>query len=106
MALEQPARITVSRKHEKDVKGRQIVVTLDREPLATLMFGQEVTRDVAPGPHRLKAHNTLFWKNLVVDLEPGTHARFIVINRAGPGSLSMLGVLGVAPLYMTFEREP
>jgi hypothetical protein len=29
-----------------------------------------------------------------------------VINRAGPGSLSMLGVLGVAPLYMTFEREP
>jgi hypothetical protein len=105
MPLDEPARITVSRKHEDDVRDRQIVISIDGEKVATLLFGQEVTRDLAPGSHRIKAHNTLFWKNLDVDLTPGEHARFSVVNRAGPGSLSMLGILGVAPLYLTFERE-
>ena len=105
MPPDEPARITVSRKHAEDVRDRQIVISIDGEKLATLLFGQEVTRDFAPGPHRMKAHNTLFWKNLNLDLKPGEHARFSVVNRAGPGSLSMLGILGVAPLYLTFERE-
>lgn len=100
-----PARITVTRRHETDVRDRQIVVSVDGEPLGTLLYGQQATREVAPGPHRLKAHNTLFWRNLDVDLQPGEDARFIVINRAGSGTLSLLGILGVGPLYLTFERE-
>jgi hypothetical protein len=103
--MEGMARITVSRKRENDVKDRQIVVSIDGEPLATLLFGQEVTREVPSGHHRLKAHNTLFWKNLEADLKPEEHARFEVVNRAGPGSFSLLGILGAAPLYLTFERE-
>ena len=104
--MSEPARITVLRRHESDVRDRQIVVSVDGQPLATLLFGQQVTREIPPGPHRLKAHNTLFWRNLDVDLQPGEHARFIVINRAGSGTLSLLGILGVGPLYLTFEREP
>ena len=101
-----PARITVSRKDSKDVKDRQIVVSVDGESLATLLYGEEATREVAPGEHRLRAHNTLFWKNLAVTLAPGEHARFSVVNRAGMGSFSLLGLLGAGPLYMTFERLP
>ena len=74
--------------------------------MGTLMFGRTLTREVAPGPHRLKAHNTLFWKNLEVDLRPGEHARFQVLNRAGTGTLALLGALGVGPLFLTFERVP
>jgi hypothetical protein len=103
--MTEPARITVTRTHAVDVRDRQIVVSIDREPLATLLFGQHATREVSAGPHRLKAHNTLFWRNLDVELEPGEHARFVVINRAGSGTLSLLGILGVGPLYLTFERE-
>ena len=99
------ARITITRRHESDVRDRQIVVSVDGEPLATLLYGQQASREVAPGPHRLKAHNTLFWRNLEVELEPGEDARFVVINRAGSGTLSLLGILGVGPLYLTFERE-
>jgi len=99
------ARVTITRKEANDVRDRQIVMSVDGEPLATLLFGQTVTKELAPGPHRLKAHNTLFWKNILVDLKPGEHARFVVVNRAGAGSLSLLGVLGVGPLYLTFERE-
>ncbi|HZO53935.1 MAG TPA: hypothetical protein VFB63_14565 [Bryobacteraceae bacterium] len=101
-----PARITVARVHPNDVKDRQIVVSLDGDHIGTLMFGKTLTREVAPGPHRLKAHNTLFWKNLDVELQPGEHARFQVLNRAGTGTLSLLGVLGVGPLFLTFERVP
>jgi len=104
--MSEPARITITRRHESDIRDRQIVVSVDGEPLDTLLFGQQATREIAPGPHRLKAHNTLFWRNLDVDLQPGEHARFIVINRAGSGTLSLLGIRGVGPLYLTFEREP
>ena len=88
------------------MRDRQIVVSLDGEPLATLLFGHEVTREIAPGEHRLRAHNTLFWKTVDVTLGPGEHARFVVVNRAGRGTFSLLGLLGVGPLYLTFERQP
>jgi hypothetical protein len=99
------AKVTVTRMDARDVRDRQIVLSVDGAPLATLLFGQDVTKELAPGLHRLKAHNTLFWKNILVDLKPGEHARFVVVNRAGAGSLSLLGMLGVGPLYLTFERE-
>ena len=102
---DQPARITVTRTEPNDVRDRQIVLSMDGEPLGTLLFGQQVTTDVVPGRHRLKAHNTLFWKHIEVDLQPGDHARFVVVNRAGGGTLSLLGILGVGPLYLTFERR-
>src|SRR5215207_10682585 len=102
----QSARITIGRKDPKDVRDRQIVVSLDGEPVGTLLFGNEVSRDVDPGKHRLRAHNTLFWKTLELSLAPGEHAVFRVVNRAGMGTFSLLGLLGVGPLYLTFERQP
>ena len=100
-----PASITVIRKHSMDVRDRQVVVSLDGAPLGTLLYGQTVSREVEAGPHRLRAHNTLFWKTLDFDLQPGEHARFIAVNRAGVGTYSMLGLFGAGPLYLTFERE-
>lgn len=99
------ARITVSRRARDDVKDRQVVVSLDGAPFATLMYGDALTREVAPGLYRLRAHNTLFWKAVELDLQPGEHARFPAVNRAGPGTYSFLGLLGVGPLYLTFRRE-
>ena len=105
-ASDQSARITVSRRDRRDVRDRQIVVSLDGERIGTLLYGNEVTRQVAAGPHTLRAHNTLFWKTLTADLQPGEHARFTVVNRAGSGTFSLLGLLGAGPLYLTFERVP
>ncbi len=100
-----PARITITRKDPADVKDRQVVVSLDGQPLGTLMYGEDVSREVPPGPHRLRAHNTLFWKTLDLDLAPGEHARFRAVNRAGVGTYSLLSLLGVGPLFLTFEQE-
>lgn len=99
------ARVTITRTSDKDVTHRQIYVTIDDQPNTTLMFGDSVTREVAPGAHRLKANNTLVWKKLDFIVEPGEHVEFVVINRAGKLTLGFLSLLGVAPLYLTIERR-
>jgi hypothetical protein len=43
------SRITVSRKSPDDVKQRQVIVKLDGEPFAVLMYGESASRAVEPG---------------------------------------------------------
>ena len=99
------ARITVSRDHAADVRQRQIVVRVDNGPKATLLFGQSFTLEVRPGTHRLRAHNTLFWKTITFHVEAGEHLEFVVINRGGAATLAFLALIGAAPLYLTIERR-
>ena len=101
----EPAHITVTRRDHRDVQDRQVIVSLDGQRIATLLFGDETTRAVPPGHHRLRVHNTLFWKTFDLDLKPGDHARFRVSNRAMAGITSLLGLLGSAPLSLVVERE-
>jgi hypothetical protein len=100
------SRVTVTRNLPIDVQQRQIFVSLDGAPLATLVFGQSVTRPIAPGPHRIRAHNTLVWKNLEFDVRPGEDVQFDLANRPGRWLLGALALLGVGPLFLTFERRP
>lgn len=100
-----PARITITRQSPNDAGFREIFVSLDGESLTMLQFGDEYTCEVKAGPHRLKAHNTLFWKTRHIVLRPGEHARFTAINRKGPISFGLLFMLGAFPLYLTFERD-
>jgi hypothetical protein len=102
---EQVATITVSRQSPDDAGIREIYVSVDGEQIAILKNGEAVTHDLPAGPHRLRVHNTLFWKTQDLVLKPGEHARFRAANKAGWGSFGFLMVLGAAPLYLTFERE-
>jgi hypothetical protein len=99
------AVLTVERRDPSDVRIRQLVVTLDGEPFATLLFGQIVTRSINAGPHRLRVHNTLVWRNVGFAAAPGEHVRFAAVNRAGPGSMTLITLLGAGPLYVTVERR-
>ena len=105
-ALASGGKLSVERTAPADVRTRQVVLSLDGEPLATLLFGQRVTRDLAEGPHRLRAHNTLVWKTVEFEVSPGDHVRYSVVNRAGFGSMALVALLGVGPLYVTLERLP
>jgi hypothetical protein len=104
------ATITIRRQAPNDVGYREVFVSLDDEKSETLlMHGETMTREVTPGPHRLKAHNTLFVKTIDFTVGAGEHASFITINRAGFGTYSalafLLGFLGAGPFYLTFERD-
>jgi hypothetical protein len=98
--------LTVKRQSADDIGYREIIVSLDGEPLATLHHGDEVTRELPPGKHRLLVHNTLFRKNIDFTLTVGEHAIFRTVNRAGFGTYSVLAFfLGGGPIYLSVERE-
>jgi hypothetical protein len=98
------AAVTITRTSEEDFKSRQVIVSLDGTRIATLLWGDSITCDVAPGPHRLRFYNTLVWKNVEFAVQPGEHAFFEVINRAGLGTVAMTMVFGAGPLYLTIRR--
>lgn len=98
------ASITVSRDAAEDVGFREVFVSVDGKDVGMLRYGDTVSHELPAGPHRIRAHNTLVWKTHDVVLQPGEHARFVAINRAGWGTFGLLMFLGAAPVYLTFER--
>jgi hypothetical protein len=94
----------VTRRSPADIAQREIYISVDGEEMAILRHGDSTTREVAAGAHALRAHNTLFRKAIDVTLGEDEHAQFIVINKAGWGTYTMMTVLGAGPLYLVFER--
>ena len=99
-----PATVTVTRTSEADFKSRQLIVWIDGERVATLLWGDSVTTELQPGPHRVRVSNTLVWKTVSFDLAPGEQVFFEAINRTGPGTFTLLILLGAGPLYVTLKR--
>jgi hypothetical protein len=101
--------ITIRRQCKDDCGYREIFVSLNGEFVGYLSHGDAITREIAPGSHRLQAHNTLFRKQIDVTLQVGEHASFTTANREGFGTYSiwafLIGFLGAGPLYLTLERE-
>jgi hypothetical protein len=99
-----PASVTVTRTSEQDFKSRQLIVWIDGELCATLLWGDSITRDLQPGPHRIRVSNTLYWKTIEFTIAPGQQVFFEAILRTGVGTLSFMLLIGVAPLYLTVRR--
>lgn len=103
----QEATVTIRRDHDKDARERQVYARIDDGTNHTLLFGDSVTIDVAPGVHRLKTNNTLFWKGVNFSIDPGQHIEFILIN--GHIWAGMEGLLafwaGAVPLKLKIERR-
>ena len=100
------SRVTVSRTEPEDIRQRQIIVKLDGKRLGEIMWGDEISRPVEPGRHRLQVDNTWNWKNVDFTLAPGEHARFRTVNRGGRFTWFLVGTLGVGPMYVHIERVP
>jgi hypothetical protein len=96
--------LTVRRASPSDVQTRQLVVSVDGETIATLLFGDSVTRELPPGPHRLRVHNTLVWKTVDFALAPDEQATFEAINYTGKLTYFLVSALGVGPLYVSLRR--
>jgi hypothetical protein len=99
-----PAAVTLTRTSASDFKSRQLVASIDGIPLGDMLWGDSVTCELEPGPHRLRVHNTLVWKTEDFSLAPGEQAFFELINRPGRGTLAMTVLFGIGPLYVTIRR--
>lgn len=100
------ARLLITRSSERDVKNRQIFASLDGTSLGDLLFGGKITREIRPGPHSMRVHNTLFWKTIHFEAAPGETVHFETVNYAGRGFLNFVLIIGVAPLFLAVERVP
>jgi len=98
------SRVTVSRTNPEDIRQRQIVVKLDGKRLGELMYGDELSRPLEPGRHRLTVDNTWNWKHLDFTLAAGEHAHFRAVNRGGRFTWFLVGTIGVGPMYVSVER--
>jgi hypothetical protein len=100
------AQITITRHDPDDFQDRQVYLFVDDEPWGNVRYGQEVTREVAPGPHRVRAFNTLFSKTLTLQVEPGEHVRLRTANGFPKAGWLLMMVLHVTYLLVRLEREP
>lgn len=99
-----PASVTTTRTSQEDVGTRQLIVFIDGERVATLLWGDSFTYELQPGPHRLRISNTLVWKTAEFTLAPGEQAIFEAVNRMGFGGAVMTMLVGAGPLYVTLRR--
>jgi len=100
------AHLTIARTSPDDVKQRQVIIKLDAEPFAVLLYGETVTKTIDPGAHRLVFDNTWSKKKLEFRVEEGEDATFHVTNRAGLLTWWMVAALGAGPMYLSVERVP
>ena len=69
-----------------------------------LRYGKTFTRELPPGPHKVKAHNTLFGQTVEFDAAPGETIRFRCENGLSPGGIVMVLFMGVAYLKVRLKR--
>lgn len=100
------AQLTISRNDADDFQDRQIYLFVDDEPWGKVRYGQEVTRDVAPGAHKVRAYNTLFSKTLTLEVGPGEHVRLRTANGFPTAGFLLMMFLHVTYLLVRLEREP
>jgi hypothetical protein len=98
-----PTRLTIHRTSGQDCRDRQVLFSLDGQRIGQLLFGQTLTRDIEPGTHRLRANNTLVWKTVEFLAPAGAHVHFTCINYAPAGTIYMLSLFGVAPLFVALK---
>ena len=100
------ARLLVTRSSERDVKNRQVFVSLDTHSIGDILFGEKIDKPIAAGRHRIRVHNTLFWKTIDFEAAPGETVHFETVNYSGKGFLHFVLIIGVAPLFLAVERVP
>ena len=101
-----PAKITVTRDSPDDVQTRQILVLLDGEQKAELLFGDEITLPVSLGRHTLRVDNTWNHRDLDLDVTAGNDLRFVTKSTAGQFSRFLLVAFGAGPIYVSIEPAP
>lgn len=99
------ATLTITRNAGDDVQDRTVNLWFDGERWESLRYGHSLTRSITPGPHRLKAHNTLRATFFDFDVRPGEHVRLRCVNALASGGALLLIWLGWAAIRVRIERD-
>jgi hypothetical protein len=95
-----PARLTVHRRSPEDEGERQLFVSVDGERLGMLGFGRQLSRALEPGEHRLRIHNTFWWKTVRFEVRPGDDVHFGAVNLTPGCMVGFAAAMGAAPMFV------
>ena len=99
------ATLTVHRNSPKDAQQREIVVSLDGEPIAELLYGQTILKEISAGPHTLLVDNTWNRESATFTAVENEQITFVAQNRSGSFSQFLLMIFGAAPIRVSLERQ-
>ena len=99
------AQLTVTRNNASDFQDRQVFLYVDGELWGKVKYGKPMSREIPPGPHKVRAFNTLFSHTIDIDAVPGEHVKLRCTNGLGRGGWIMMVIWQVAALRVTLERE-
>src|SRR5258706_3100605 len=100
-----PATLTGNRNPPKDVQQREIIVLVDGEQIADLMFGKSVTREISAGAHTLLVDNTWNKQSVAFAVAESEKISFLAQNRSGSFSQFLLMFFGAGPLKVFLTRQ-
>ena len=104
-AVPETARLVITRDHPEDVQDRPVYLWVDGEKWdGVLRYKKSFERELAPGPHKVKAHNTLFGDTVEFDAAPGETVRYRCENGLTGGGMVMVLMMGVAYLRVRLTR--
>ena len=98
------AQLTITRQGASDFQDRQVYLSVDEEPWGKVRYGQAVSREIAPGRHRVRAFNTLFSHTIEVHALPGEHVRLHCTNGMPAAGWLMMMFLHVTALRPRLEK--
>jgi len=99
------AQLTVTRNNASDFQDRQVYLYVDGELWGKVKYGKPVSREIPPGPHKVRAFNTLFSHTIDIDAVAGEHVKLKCTNGLGRGGWIMMVIWQVAALRVKLERE-
>ena len=98
------AQLTITRSSNSDFQDRQVYLFVDEEPWGKVRYGKTVSREIPPGPHRVRAFNTLFSHTIEINALPGEHVRINCTNGMPTVGWLMMIFLHVTALRPRLER--
>jgi hypothetical protein len=98
------AQLTITRNGAGDFQDRQVYLFVDDEPWGKVRYGKMVSREIAPGRHRVRAFNTLLSHTIEVNAVPGEHVRLQCTNGMPTVGWLMMIFLHVTALRPRLER--
>lgn len=105
MPLPSTTRLEIVRDHPQDIQDRPVYLWVDGEKWeGVLRYGATFTRELPPGRHLVKAHNTLFGHSVDFDATAGETVRYRCENGLTGGGMVMVLMMGVAYLRVRLIR--
>ena len=106
MSADNQGRVIIDRNAPRDIKMRDLYLTVDDQPEETLLFGDSLDLALPTGEHRVKVTNRVYSKSLEFRLEAGQTVRLQAANIPSRGLLSLLMVFsGTVPYKVSIERR-